>query len=128
MIKIPVSVGELIDKLSILQIKRNKIKDPEKLALVSKEFEFLYNLSSIYLNEFDIEKIYHELVNVNNSLWEIEDKLRISELHKDFNEEFILLARNVYITNDKRFELKNKINLLTSSEIREVKDYVNYIN
>ena len=128
MIKIPVSVGELIDKLSILQIKRNKIKDPEKLALVSKEFEFLYNLSSIYLNESDIEKIYHELVNVNNSLWEIEDKLRISELHKDFNEEFILLARNVYITNDKRFELKNKINLLTSSEIREVKDYVNYIN
>lgn len=126
MINVPVSIGELIDKLSILQIKKTKITKPEKLELIKKEFELLYNQSSEYLNDKQIEDIYHELVKVNTALWEIEDRLRVMELEGRFEGEFIDAARKVYITNDKRFELKNEINLLTDSEIREVKDYVKY--
>jgi hypothetical protein len=106
MIQIPVSVGELIDKLSILHIKKNKISNTEKLEFISKEFELLYNMSSYYLNN--------------------EDELRVIESTKDFNTTFIELARQVYHTNDERFSLKNKINELTNSEVREQKDYVNY--
>jgi hypothetical protein len=126
MIQIPVSVGELIDKLSILHIKKNKITNTEKLELINKEFELLYNMSSYYLNNEDISKLYHQLVEVNSKLWEIEDELRVVELTKNFNTTFIELARQVYHTNDERFSLKNKINELTNSEIREQKDYVNY--
>ena len=126
MINVPVSIGELIDKLSILQIKKTKITKPEKLELIKKEFELLYNQSSEYLNDKQIEDIYHELVKVNTALWEIEDRLRVMELEGRFEGEFIDAARKVYITNDKRFELKNEINLLTDSGIREVKDYVKY--
>jgi len=126
MIQIPVSVGELIDKLSILHIKKNKISNTEKLEFINKEFELLYNMSSYYLNSEDISKLYHQLVEVNSKLWEIEDELRVIELTKDFNSTFIELARQVYHTNDERFSLKNKINELTNSEVREQKDYVNY--
>ncbi len=126
MIQIPVSIGELIDKLSILQIKKNKITNPEKLVQVKKEFELLYNQSAEYLNDMQIENLYHELVQVNTYLWDIEDRLRVLELEGRFEGEFIEIARKVYITNDKRFELKNQINLLTDSGIREVKDYVKY--
>ena len=76
MIQTPVSVGELIDKLSILQVKRNKIDDENKLKYVNNEFEILYNLSAEYLNNMEIENLYHELVEVNSSLWDVEDKLR----------------------------------------------------
>jgi hypothetical protein len=126
MIQIPVSVGELIDKLSILHIKKNKISNTEKLEFISKEFELLYNMSSYYLNNENISKLYHQLVEVNLKLWEIEDELRVIESTKDFNTTFIELARQVYHTNDERFSLKNKINELTNSEVREQKDYVNY--
>ena len=126
MIKIPVSVGELIDKLSILHIKKIKISNPEKLEFITKEFELLYNMSSIYLNDNKISSLYIELVNINSKLWEIEDELRILETKKFFNVEFIELARSVYYTNDERFSLKNKINERTSSEIREVKEYIEY--
>jgi len=126
MVSIPVSVGELIDKLSILQVKKTKISDELKLKFVNKEFEILYNLSSVYLNEFEIESLYHQLVEINTSLWDVEDKLRVIEKEKRFEGEFISLARKVYFTNDERFRLKNEINLITSSEIREVKDYVKY--
>lgn len=126
MVSIPVSVGELIDKLSILQVKKTKITDESKLEFVNKEFEILYNLSSVYLNDIEIESIYHQLVEVNSSLWDVEDRLRIIEKEKRFEGEFISLARKVYFTNDDRFRLKNEINLITSSEIREVKDYVKY--
>lgn len=126
MITIPVSVGELIDKLSILRVKQQKISNPEKLELINKEFELLYNVSSYFLNDSDISKLYHELVDVNSKLWEIEDELRVIETSRVFNSEFIELARKVYYTNDERFSLKNKINELTSSEIREVKDYKEY--
>lgn len=126
MIAIPVSVGELIDKLSILRVKQIKISNPEKLDYVNKEFELLYNFSSVYFDNEDISKLYNELVETNTKLWEIEDELRILETQKSFGEKFIELARGVYYTNDKRFVLKNEINERTSSEIREVKEYVEY--
>ena len=126
MTTVPVSVGELIDKLSILRVKQTKIVNEEKLVYVNKEFELLYNLSSGYLNELEIESLYHKLVEINTKLWEIEDRLREIEIEKRFEGEFIDLARKVYYTNDERFSLKNEINLLTSSEIREVKEYKKY--
>ena len=126
MITVPVSVGELIDKLSILHVKQTKINNEEKLTFINKEFELLYNMSSFYLNDDEISKLYHQLVIVNSKLWEIEDELRILETKKSFDKDFIELARGVYYTNDKRFVLKNEINERTSSEIREVKEYVEY--
>jgi hypothetical protein len=126
MVSVPVSIGEMIDKLSILQVKKTKISDETKLEFVNKEFEILYNLSSVYLNSVEIESLYHQLVEINSALWDVEDNLRIIEKQKRFEGEFISLARKVYFTNDERFRLKNEINLITSSEIREVKDYVKY--
>jgi hypothetical protein len=126
MIHVPVSVGEMIDKLSILHVKSIKITNEEKLILVNKEFELLYNLSSVYLNSSEIESLYHQLCNINEKLWDIEDELRILEVRKSFNVDFIELARGVYYTNDERFRLKNEINQITDSEIREVKEYVKY--
>ena len=126
MIKIPVSVGELIDKLSILHVKQLKISNEEKLEYVNKEFEQLYNISSYYLNNQEIENLYHQLVEINKKLWDIEDKLRVIESENNFDSTFIELARKVYFTNDERFRLKNEINLITSSEIREMKDYKKY--
>ena len=126
MVTLPVSVGEMIDKLSILQVKKIKVNDEDKLEFINKEFELLYNFSSEYLNNLEIELIYNKLILVNTNLWDIEDKLRVIEKEKRFEGEFISLARKVYFTNDERFRLKNEINLLTFSEIREVKDYVKY--
>jgi hypothetical protein len=126
MVTVPVSVGEIIDKLSILQVKKTKISDEKKLEFVNKEFEILYNLSSVYLDNLEIEPLYHQLVEINSSLWDVEDKLRVLEKKNIFEGEFISLARKVYFTNDERFRLKNEINSITSSEIREVKDYVKY--
>ena len=126
MISVPVSVGELIDKLSILHVKQNKISNQEKLGYINKEFELLYNMSSYYLNDSEVSKLYHELVTVNSKLWEIEDEIRILESKDIFNEQFIQLARKVYFTNDERFSLKNKINDLTNSEVREQKEYIEY--
>ena len=126
MVSIPVSVGEMIDKLSILQVKKIKVTDEDKLEFINKEFELLYNFSSEYLNNLEIELIYSKLILVNTNLWDIEDKLRVLEKEKKFDNEFVASARKVYFTNDERFRLKNEINLLTSSEIREIKDYVKY--
>jgi hypothetical protein len=126
MISVPVSIGEMIDKLSILQVKKNKVKDENKLVFIKKEFELLYNFSSEYLSNLETESIYHRLVEVNSNLWDVEDKLRVMEKEQKFDDEFISLARKVYFTNDERFRLKNEINLITDSEIREIKDYVKY--
>jgi hypothetical protein len=126
MIKVPVCIGELIDKLSILQVKKTKITNQEKLVYINKEFELLYNMSSFYLEDEEVSKSYHKLVEVNSKLWEIEDELRINEINKTFDSSFIHLARQVYHTNDERFSIKNKVNELTDSEIREQKDYVEY--
>ena len=126
MISIPVSIGEMIDKLSILQVKKTKVLDEEKLILINKEFELLYNFSLSYFNNPEVELIYNKLILVNTNLWDIEDNLRVMEKEKKFNDDFIELARKVYFTNDERFRLKNEINMVTNSEIREVKDYVKY--
>jgi hypothetical protein len=126
MIQAPVSVGELIDKLSILHVKQTKITNEEKLEYVNKEFELLYNLSSGYLDNPEIELLYHQLVETNSKLWDIEDRLRVIETERKFEGEFIDYARKVYFTNDERFRLKNKINNISNSEIREVKEYVKY--
>jgi hypothetical protein len=126
MIQAPVSVGELIDKLSILHVKQTKITNEEKLEYINKEFELLYNLSSEYLNNPEIESLYHQLVETNSKLWDIEDKLRVIETEKRFEGEFVDYARKVYFTNDDRFRLKNEINKISNSEIREVKEYVKY--
>ena len=103
MVTIPVSVGELIDKLSILQVKKLKITNPEGLKYVSEEFELLYNQSEIYFNVNEIKSLYESLTEVNSALWDVEDKLRVFESEKRFDQEFIELARKVYYTNDERF-------------------------
>jgi Family of unknown function (DUF6165) len=126
MIQVPVSIGELIDKLSILQVKKNKISDETKLLLVDKEFKYLNELSSEFFKNDEIFNLYNSLINTNSKLWDVEDELRVIEVTKNFDNNFIDLARKVYFTNDERFSLKNKINEITKSEIKEVKDYVKY--
>lgn len=126
MINIPVSAGEVIDKISILQIKMNKIKDASKLEFVSKELKLLMDISQEWLVRYDLDDPLAELKHVNGTLWEVEDKLRVMERDHDFSDKFIELARAVYFLNDKRFSLKNQVNLMTNSIINEVKDYVKY--
>jgi predicted nuclease with TOPRIM domain len=128
MISIPVSVGELLDKLSILHIKKLKIQTPNKLEKVAIEYKLLYEISENYLGIKEYFNLYDELIQTNSILWEVEDRLRILEKNKTFNEEFVELARKVYYTNDERFELKNKINLISNSEIQEQKSYEDYKN
>ena len=126
--EVNISIGELVDKLSILEIKLNKVADKSKLKNIKKEYDTLSSVSkSIKENnpdEFSI--LYSELLDVNNQLWEIEDKIRILEKKKKFDSDFIETARNVYIINDKRFQIKSKINSLFDSEIIEEKDYEDY--
>lgn len=126
MVYIPVSVGELIDKLSILKVKQYKIIDLNKLEYINKEYELLFNISKEWLSKPLISELYNNLIIVNNQLWEIEDSLRILEKKLDWGERFIELARKVYFTNDRRFELKNEINKLTNSSIQEQKEYIKY--
>ena len=127
MVKVPVSVGELIDKLSILQVKKSKVKSQEKLLFIEKEYNLLSDLSCDYLKDHHINTLFNELVATNLTLWEIEDSLRVIENTKQFDSHFIELARMVYYTNDERFKLKDKINSLTHSEIKEQKDYKDYL-
>ena len=128
MIKIDVSAGELLDKISILQIKKVKIKDPKKLLNVSKELGLLSKRAekykSIDSNKYD--SFMGALLDTNKKLWEIEDQIRIHEKEKQFNDDFIDLARKVYINNDERFEIKSSINKFYDSGIKEEKEYVEY--
>jgi hypothetical protein len=126
MLSVPVSVGELIDKLSILQVKKIKVTNPDKLLFINKEYDLLYEMSSEFLQRKDILQIYDDLINTNLKLWEVEDELRVIESTKNFDDTFTELARSVYYTNDERFRLKDKINSLTNSEIKEQKDYKEY--
>ena len=126
MVNIQVSIGELIDKLSILQIKLNKITDEYKLNLINREFALLHNEAIPYLGDHEMPSLYSSLLDVNSKLWDVEDKLRILETEQRFEGEFISLARQVYYLNDERFEIKNKINSRLDSEIKEVKQYVKY--
>lgn len=126
MLLIPVSVGELIDKISILQIKKNHVQDDHKLANVEKELNALLKLAQEFLQHDSISSLYEDLIGVNTQLWNTEDMLRSLERDKEFGDSFIAYARDVYHLNDQRFKLKNKINLLTQSEIQEVKQHIDY--
>tara|TARA_Y100001954_G_C15803365_1_gene601337 strand:- start:1929 stop:2318 length:390 start_codon:yes stop_codon:yes gene_type:complete len=126
-IEIPVSFGELIDKLTILEIKKSKITNKEKLKKIQLEYELLNKKYQTILNDRkELQVFYEALLKVNNKLWEIEDKIRIFENNKEFNDEFIDLARSVYKSNDERFAIKNDINKTFDSEIQEQKEYENY--
>lgn len=126
-IEIPVSFGELIDKLTILEIKKSKITDNEKLKNIQLEFELLNKKYQAKLKVTkELQVFYDALLKVNQKLWKIEDKIRILENNKEFNEEFIDLARSVYKLNDERFAIKNEINKTFDSEIQEQKEYENY--
>lgn len=122
--KIEVSIGEIVDKLSILQIKLENITDDEKLVNVKKEFNYLYD---IVFKDLKIElKDYQRLSLVNQQLWNIEDDIRDEERNKNFGERFIELARAVYVTNDERSRIKKDINLKYGSEFVEEKSYQDY--
>lgn len=126
MLLIPVSVGELIDKISILQIKKNHIQDTKKIEKVDKELTELLRLAHPYLQHESISSLYEDLLGVNTQLWNTEDMLRVLEKEQNFGDSFVAYARDVYHLNDERYRLKNKINILTQSEIQEVKHYVDY--
>jgi len=127
-IKIEISVGELLDKLSILKIKKVKIEDSQKLLEINKELKFLQKTADVIrkTNEKEFDKFLSTLVSINTKLWDIEDEIRVYEKESKFNEKFISLARDVYFTNDERFDCKNRINKFFGSEVNEVKEYVDY--
>jgi len=126
--KIEISNGELLDKLSILEIKEKNISDPTKLENIKNEFNELKPLANIIFNDFSpqIKDLYFRLSEVNNELWVIEDDIRECERNKNFSSKFIELARSVYFTNDKRSVIKKEINILTKSGLIEEKSYEDY--
>tara|TARA_Y100000991_G_C21853102_1_gene297541 strand:- start:95 stop:478 length:384 start_codon:yes stop_codon:yes gene_type:complete len=127
MIEVEISYGELFDKISILEIKKNKLKSLNGLKKVSLELSLLKEaLKKSKINLLLVEDLKKELKIINTQLWNIEDKIREKESEKNFDDEFIKLARNVYITNDKRSSIKNKINISLKSKVFEVKSYKNY--
>jgi hypothetical protein len=122
-----ISIGELVDKITILKIKKINIKDKNKLSYVKNELKVLLNLYRSNVKKTNVVKSLEiDLMSVNQKLWTVEDKLRILESKKLFNKNFILLARSVYKLNDKRARIKNKINMHTLSSIVEVKSYQKY--
>ena len=125
-ISTPVSLGELVDKLSILHIKNINIKDDEKLKLIREEFDLLNKTLNDHIKRDDIQKYLDSLIEINSKLWVIEDDIRDCERNKNFDQKFIDLARSVYFTNDKRSEVKLDINKNFGSTIIEVKSYEEY--
>jgi len=122
-----ISAGELLDKISILEIKLEKIKDKADQEEINKEYKILKEVqnSSLEVTE-KLKTLFKEIKEVNLNLWNIEDKLRICEKNKDFGQTFIELARGVYLNNDKRSKIKLEINNILDSNIREIKQYANY--
>lgn len=121
--KIEVSNGEILDKLSILEIKLKNIKDVDKLIHITNEYNFLKHISTKI--PYDVKR-YEKLLNINTTLWGIEDEIREKERNQEFDDKFIELARLVYITNDKRASIKLEINNNTNSNFVEVKSYKEY--
>ena len=125
--KIPISWGELLDKITILQIKNENLTSESALENVEREFK---QLGSILTKNFptnaDVQQFEEELRHINQKLWDIEDKIREKEKHKSFDDEFIQLARSVYITNDERSRIKRRINETFGSELVEEKSYSDY--
>ncbi|MDA9880347.1 DUF6165 family protein [Candidatus Pelagibacter sp.] len=126
-ILVEVSVGELLDKISILEIKKDKIKDPEKLIYILDELSILKEESKSNIkSDKKLNELYQSLKIINARLWVIEDDKRKCEKEKDFTENFIKLSRDVHILNDDRAKIKLKINEHTGSKIKEIKEYTNY--
>ena len=122
-----ISPGELLDKISILEIKLEKIKDKNSQEKIKIEYKILKKIQNSSIEMSDkIKDLYRSVSDVNIKLWDIEDKLRICEKNKDFGKNFIELAREVYFKNDERAKLKNEINEILESNIREIKQYINY--
>ena len=126
-ILVEVSVGELFDKISILEIKKDKIKDKEKLKYIINEYNLLKEqmVNNVKLNE-KLNDLFDTLKDINSKLWVIEDDKRLCEKNSDFGEKFIKLSRDIHFLNDKRASIKLEINNQTGSKIKEVKEYTNY--
>ena len=124
---IEVSIGELLDKISILEIKQEKIKDPEKLKFINNEHSILKSqLRKNVISNKKLDGLYQSLKEINVKLWVIEDNKRQCEKDKDFGEKFIKLSRDVHFLNDNRAKIKLDINNDTGSEIKEIKEYTSY--
>tara|TARA_B100000700_G_scaffold21273_1_gene20679 strand:- start:20 stop:421 length:402 start_codon:yes stop_codon:yes gene_type:complete len=122
-----ISAGELLDKLSILEIKLDKIKNQNRQQEISKEYKILQKTKEMNIESTqEINQLIEEIKIINLKLWEIEDKIRVCEKNKDFGKDFIELARAVYLTNDKRAKIKSKINEIVGSNIKEIKEYADY--
>ena len=126
-IVVEVSVGELLDKISILEIKKEKIKDPEKLRFINNEHEVLKDqfLKNVKSDE-KVDSLFKFLKEINNKLWVIEDDKRLCEKNSDFGEKFIKLSRDVHFLNDERAKIKLEMNNHTGSKIKEIKEYTSY--
>ena len=129
LIETPVSLGELVDKITILEIKIANISDQDKINNISNELRILESRLNSSLDEVGLKKLDTlkiELSEINNSLWSIEDDIRDCEKNKEFGEDFIRLARAVYVTNDRRAKVKREVNLIFGSELMEEKSYQKY--
>ena len=127
-ILVEVSVGELLDKISILEIKKEKIKDSEKLKFINDEYEILKSEFDKNVKSDDrLKKLFEVLKEINSRLWIIEDDKRLCEKNSDFGEKFIKLSRDVHLLNDNRAKLKLEINNYTGSKIKEIKEYTKYL-
>ena len=126
-ILVEVSVGELLDKISILEIKKEKIKNPDKLKYINDEHQILQEQYKLNIkNDIKLNELYQSLKIINSRLWTIEDDKRKCEKEKDFTENFINLSRDVHILNDERAKIKLEINNHTGSKIKEIKEYFSY--
>ena len=126
-ILVEVSVGELLDKISILEIKKEKIKDSEKLKFINDDYEVLKNqLDKNVKSDEKIDNLFQSLKEINSKLWIIEDDKRLCEKNSDFSEKFIKLSRDVHFLNDDRGKIKLEINHHTGSKIKEIKKYTSY--
>ena len=124
---VEVSIGELLDKISILEIKQEKIKDSEKLKFINNEYSILKDqLKKNIKSDDKLNNLYQSLKEINAKLWVIEDEKRQCEKDKDFSEKFIKLSRDVHFLNDDRAKIKLEINNHTGSAIKEIKEYTNY--
>ncbi len=124
---VEVSIGELLDKISILEIKQGKIKDPEKLKFINNEHSILKDqLDRNVKSDDKLNNLYQSLKEINSKLWVIEDDKRQCEKEKDFGEKFIKLSRDVHFLNDDRAKIKLEINNHTGSVIKEIKEYTSY--
>ena len=126
-ILVEVSVGELLDKISILEIKQEKIKDAESLKFIKDEYNILkVELDKNIKNDENLKNLFNSLKEINSKLWVIEDDKRMCEKNKDFGQNFIKLSRDIHFLNDKRAKIKLEINNYTGSKIKEIKEYTNY--